>query len=329
MPDLTFLALENPLGLLGTKIKGVIQDESNPGLAPLQKLKKDSLPGDFMVRDFQKANKDPSKYLNRYDRMVRDDKDTAFENSQLPKGETPSPFILPTFVEDVFDNKELLLKLLRKKADYPDLRVAMCSSLTSTVNYIQNYQNANPAEQFDTLILYGHGSPGAINMGTSKWNIGEAITLTDTNKDKYVNRKHAREMFGLDKPETDPTQTLRVRSLNSDIKKYFVGKFKQRYEGACFVENKKTAHFHIFLMGCDVGAGKQTFTQELAKSIAKMGLTVCVSAPTEEIKPLHLEDLLWRLQHPGDVDVRQKCVDRVAWKLNDTVPVVSAVASPP
>ncbi len=329
MPDLTFLALENPLGLLGTKIKGVIQDELDPRLKPIAKLNQESPAGGLVVRNFQKNGKDPTKYSDRYDRMVREDKNTAFENSQLPKGEKPSPLILPTFVEDVSDNKALLIKLLRNKADYPDLRVAMCSSLTSTVKYIQNYQTANPNDQFDTLILYGHGSPGAINMGTSKWNIGEAITLTDTNKDKYKNRKHGREMFGLDKPETDPTQPLRVRSLNSGTEKYFVREFKQRYKGACFVENLETKHFHIFLMGCEVGANEQTFTQELAVSIAKMGLTVCISAPTDEIKPLHLEDLLWRLQHPGKVDVRQKCVDRVAWKLNDTVPVVSAVASPP
>jgi hypothetical protein len=199
MADLTFLGLENPLGLLGTKIKDVIQDEAR--LAPLAKLKKDALPGDYMVRDLQKAGKDPSKYLKRYDRMLGDDEDTARRNLELPKGEKPSPLILPTFVEDVFDNKELLLKLLRNKADYPDLRVAMCSSLKSTVKYIQTYRTANPADQFDTLILYCHGSPGAINMGTSKWSIGEVIT--DTIDKKYETRKYYRGMFGLDKPETD------------------------------------------------------------------------------------------------------------------------------
>jgi hypothetical protein len=324
MADLTFLALENPLGLLGTKIKDVIQDEAR--LAPLAKLKKDALPGDYMVHDFQKPGKDPSKYLKRYDRMVGDDKDTARRNSALPKGTKPSPLILPTFVEDVFDNKELLLKLLRNKADYPDLRVAMCSSLKSTVKYIQTYITANPADQFDTLILYGHGSPGAINMGTSKWSIGEVIT--DNTDKKYETRKYYRGMFGLDKPETDPTlppQSLRVRSLSSNTEEYFTRKFEKRYDRACFVENFKTKHFHIFLMGCEVGAKKQTFTQELAESIAKIGLTVCVSAPKQEIQPHHLEDLLRQLRLG---DVRQKCADREKCKLDGNVTVVSAVASP-
>lgn len=324
MADLTFLALENPLGLLGIKIKDVIQDEAR--LAPLAKLKKDTLAGDYVVRNFQKGGKDPSKYSKRYDLMVGDDEETALRNSKLHKGEKLSPLILPTFVEDVLDNKELLLKLLRNKADYPDLRVAMCSSLKSTVKYIQTYRTANPTDQFDTLILYGHGSPGAINMGTSKYNIGEVIT--DTTHQKYEARKHYRAMFGLDETETDstlPPQSLRVRSLNSNTEKYFTRKFEKRYDDVCFVENVKTNHFHIFLMGCEVGAKKQTFTQQLAESIAQIGLTVCVSAPKQEIQPHHLEDLLRQLRLG---DVRQKCADRVKCKLDGNVTVVSAVASP-
>jgi hypothetical protein len=78
-------------------------------------------------------------------------------------------------------------------------------------------------------------------------------------------------------------------------------------------------------MGCEVGAKKQTFTQELAESIAKIGFPVCVSAPKQEIQPYHLEDLLRQLRLG---DVRQKCADRVECILDGNVTVVSAVASP-
>ena len=66
MPDLTFLAFENPLGVLGTKIKGVINTETD--LDPLAKLKdKDSDASNFRVDNFKKTgkpDKDPHKYTN-------------------------------------------------------------------------------------------------------------------------------------------------------------------------------------------------------------------------------------------------------------------------
>ena len=130
------------------------------------------------------------------------------------------PKILPTFVEDVLDNREIVLKLLGTKV-YPDVRLAMCSSLTSTMKYIQNYRTANPNDQFDTLILYGHGSPGSINMGTSKWSIGPA---KEPHEKGYENRKRGRENFGLDEPrkyDHQDRKPLRVRSLNSDTKDDF------------------------------------------------------------------------------------------------------------
>jgi hypothetical protein len=237
MPDLTFLALENPLGILGTKIKGVINTETD--LAPLAKLiDKKSDASNFRVDNFKKIgkpDKDIYKYKNRYTRLKTDD-----------DASKSGPKILPTFVEDVLDNREIVLELLRTKV-YPDVRLAMCSSLTSTMKYIQNYKTANPNDQFDTLILYGHGGPGSINMGTSKWEIGPA---KEPHEKDYENRKRGRENFGLDDRDRKP---LRVRSLNSDTKVGFLAQFYQLFDNGCFVQNENSGHFHIFLMGCEVG----------------------------------------------------------------------------
>lgn len=314
MPDLTFLALENPLGILGTKIKGVINTETD--LAPLAKLiNKKSDASNFRVDNFIKTgkpDKDEHKYENRYTRLKNDDN----ASESFPK-------ILPTFVEDVLDNREIVLRLLRTKV-YPYVRLAMCSSLTSTMNYIQNYRTANPNDQFDTLILYGHGSPGSINMGTSKWTIGPA---KQRNEEGYKDRKLGRENFGLEEPripDDQPRKPLRVRSLNTHTKDGFLAKFSQLFDNECFVQNDSSGHFHIFLMGCKVGGEEQTFTKDLAKSIAReTGLPMCVSAPTDQILPLHLHDLLKHL-----ADLRRKCAQQAPCKLDDKVPLTSSVASP-
>jgi hypothetical protein len=317
MPDLIFLALENPLGLIGTKIKGAAQGgviDTENDLKPLETLKAESLAAKFMIADFKKTGKkDPYKYLNRYRRMEEDDS-THPDTKENPK-------ILPTFVKDTVENRKIVLDLLTTKI-YPAVRVAMCSSINSTLNYIQNYINLHAGDQFDTLILFGHGSPGSINMGLSKFNIGPAKKPED---DGYDKRKFARETFGLDKPRKEEgavRKPLRVRSLNQGTASDFFTQFKQCFDNGCFVQNIASKHFHLFLMGCEVGKKNQTFTMELATLIAEdTGLPMCVSAPTKEINQDHLFCLLDNLDQ-----FRETCAKGISCKLR-VVPLESHTAS--
>jgi hypothetical protein len=202
---LTFLALENPLGLLGTKIQGEINAEAQ--LLPLANLKKkDTDAATFKIGNFTKLGKpekDQYKYYNRYAHMEEADKTSKAEDIK----------ILPTFVVDAFENRATVLEVLNNRGLYPDVRLAMCSSLTSTWKYIQSYINANLGAVFDTLILYGHGNPGSINMGTSKFAIGPAL---DSKHTGHANRKRGREIFGLDKPRTG--EPLRVAASTPPLK---------------------------------------------------------------------------------------------------------------
>jgi hypothetical protein len=129
MPELTFLALENPPGVNGTKIKGLVNTEN--ALLPLQKLDEKSLPGTFMVNPATKGT-DQFKYLKRYQRMVDSDR-----NVRPPEIE-----ILPQLAKDSMENRNILLELLGTRSK-PNLRVAMCSSINSTLNYIRNYIQHN------------------------------------------------------------------------------------------------------------------------------------------------------------------------------------------
>ncbi len=171
----------------------------------------------------------------------------------------------------------------------------MCSSLTSTWKYIQSYINANQGDTFDTLILYGHGGPGSINMGTSKFTIGPSLDPADGG---YANRKHGREIFGLDKPRTG--EPLRVRSLDSATEGDFVANASTFFANGWFEVNEVTEFFHIFLMGCKVGA-HENFSRLLAEKLAEVsGRPICVTAPNEEIYPRHLDGLLLDTKNTGE-----------------------------
>ena len=136
MPTLTFLGIENPLGVLGPKIRGVVQEEGS--LDPIKHVKKEVW--DVSVY----AHKMVSKYNTRAQNIPKDAQETL--------------------VEDTVDNREYMLKLLRNRANQ-NVRLAMCSSLNSMLKYLDNYCQQNPADNFDTVIILGHGSMGSINIG--------------------------------------------------------------------------------------------------------------------------------------------------------------------
>lgn len=116
-------------------------------------------------------------------------------------------------VEDTIDSREYVLKLLVKlleKKKHPNLRVAMCSSLRSMLKYLANYGVQHHADKFETVIIYGHGSEGSINMGLGKIGIGPPLPHEH---EDHAERKAIREVFGLRpaRPERAATDTNRLR----------------------------------------------------------------------------------------------------------------------
>jgi hypothetical protein len=173
------------------------------------------------------------------------------------------------------------------------------------LKYINTYITGNPGTQFDTLILYGHGSAGNISIGLSKYRIGPPLNSGD---DGYEDRTFARETWGLDQPRAQPgqpRQVRRVRNIDLNNTSDWINTFTAAVANNQFVTNPATKYFHVFLMGCEVGQAHKSklLTEELAnliKSTAK--LETCVAAPTEKIYPKHLKSLL------SDLDnIRELC----------------------
>ncbi len=127
MPSLTFLGIENPLGVLGQKIKGVINNQDQ--LNPIKNVIDDA----FGVSKYRGHHQ---KYEFRVNCINQD-----FQKD---------------LVKDTILNREYVLKLLKNKK-YPYVRLAMCSSLNSLLKYLDNYCGLNQTDKFDTVIIYGHG----------------------------------------------------------------------------------------------------------------------------------------------------------------------------
>jgi len=267
MPSLTFLGIENPLGVLGPKVRGVVANAAQ--LDPIAHVSK-------TTADAAKyAVHTPSnKYGNRAARLPAD--------------------VNALMVDDTIENRDYVLKLLAARR-YADLRLSMSSSLTSMLKYLDQYRIANPPDLFETLIVFGHGLPGTINMGLGKIGIGEPLTPSH---EKYQKRKEMREAFGLDEPSQGAAPVpRRVRNLGLGNRDVWAGGFQGV---AASFEIATTGYFHLFLIGCDVGEephdAETTLQKQAAVALASaIDLPVCVSAPAERVTDEHLDDLLARL----------------------------------
>ena len=228
--SLTFLGIENPIGVLGPKVKGVVTTAEH--LSPIANVKPHS---------------DASKYATTLN----------------PKYN--------------FRADNLAVK-------NPDI----C-------------WNANQAQQFDTVIAYGHGLPGSINMGLGKIGIGQPRSHRHEN---YEPRKRIREAFGLDKKsDGDKPEARRIRDLGTKN----IGIWTTAFTGVrpALIESERSDYFHLFLMGCSVGdnkvskkTGDVTRLQNAAVtalSNALGNMNVCISAPNATIDDDHLDNLLDRL----------------------------------
>lgn len=265
--SLTFLGIENPLGVLGPKVKGVVVNAAQ--LKPIADVSKNT------GNAANYASTSPTnKYVNRA--------------ANLPNE------VNKMMVEDTIENRDYVLKLLAA-ARYPDLRLAMSSSLTSMLKYLDAYRTANAPHLFETVIMFGHGMPGAINMGLGKIGIGEPLPPHEAN---YQKRKDMRETFGLDNPSQGaPPTPRRVRNAGLGNQGVWVGAFQG--VGASF-EIAESGYFHLFLIGCSVGKNDSdvgtTLQKEAAVALATaIDLPVCISAPEKKVTEDHLDDLLARL----------------------------------
>lgn len=272
MATLTFLGIENPLGVLGPKVRGVITEKAD--LKNLESVSKDVVDASRYA-----VHTPTNKYTNRA--------------AAMPKG------VNRLIVEDTINNRDYVLRLLKARK-YPKVRVAMCSSLDSLLKYLHAQHLAVAGNAFDTIIVYGHGMPGSINMGLGKIAIGQPKS---PGHDRYEDRKGMREAFGLDqKSQGEKPEVRHIRDLNTKNVDVWTGAFAGIAN--CVRASKETGYFHLFLMGCSVGAEKvgkggsielqRCSTQSLSTALG--GLDVCVSAPAGSIDDDHLDDLLNNLE---------------------------------
>jgi hypothetical protein len=318
MPHLTFLGIENPLGVLGQKVKGVLvyaEDvKSKKKDAPKKGDRVD--PTDERLKWLDRVNKEASNPSN----YAVGPKGGKYQNRA---GKVPKEF-QQGMVDDTITNRDYLFTLLKNKT-HPNLRIAMCSSLNSLLKYLAKYCGGFPnAGKFDTVIIFGHGAPGSINMGLSTFAIEPAVARSH---EKYAERSEQRLAFGLD------TETFgkdkkplpnRIRDLSVENKDIWTGAFVAIKNHV--VENDESNHFHLFLMGCEVAQDEAeedyttsrqnvTLLGPAAKKLTEiLGLAVCVSAPTETINESHLDDLLDHIQ-----EIREDCATGVEVSLSGTL----------
>jgi hypothetical protein len=285
MANLTFLGIENPLGVLGVNVRGVLLDAKQ--LDPL---------------------KDVTKGINASDYALRLNNKLDFRANQLSRYSE----VQNDMVDDTVENRDYVLKLLSNRR-HPDVRVAMCSSLNSTLKHLANYCVNHPGDKFDTVIIHGHGAPGGISLGLGQVSVGPPLSPGDP---KYADRKEIREAFGLDrKSDGEKPVPWRIRELsmeNTDIWTEAFQAIKAHVE-----VSDDTGYFHLFLVGCKVGKTKAPYSVTLQQAAAKVlgaiiNEDVCISAPEETITDGHLDNLLDRI-----VAIRKKCAMGKQVSLND------------
>jgi hypothetical protein len=280
MPNLIFLGIENPLGVLGQKIRGVITEKDQ--LQPIESVEKNA----WNVSKYAKS------LIPKYDNRA---KNIPEEAQQI-------------LVKDTVDNRKYMLELLKNKGAHPEVRLAMCSSLNSLMKYLDNYAVSNPADKFDTVIIFGHGAKGSVNMGLGPIGIGPYLPVKH---EDHQSRKEMRYAFGLDKwTDGETPAPRRIRDLSIENTNVWTGAFANIVNHVDV--NDETGCFHLFLMGCDVGVETQEKSHELQDTTLQgaaakvlsgiLQQPVCISAPTKTINTGHLDHLLKKIKK-----IRQAC----------------------
>ena len=286
MPDrLTFLAIENAVGVVGAKTKGVLEVDATKNRLAKQMER---------INMIEKGD-ELSKHAVLHATNKYDNREQAIR--PLRHGDPPTP-VARDIVDDTFNNRHYVdknLNLFKAKGKYRKVRVALCSSVNSMLKYLTNYAASLDDTKFDTLIVYGHGMPGSINMGLGYDTMPPRFPSDPEEREK---NQRIREIFGLDKV-SDKTNQTKVREMNQTNLADCTGLFSTIQPHVCMRED--TGYFHLFLMGCDVGKNAKgtdnTLQEEAAdalKGILKM--KVCVAAPRKKVDNHHLNDLLSNLK---------------------------------
>jgi len=265
MGGLTYLMVENPLGAIGMKVTGLVEPTRSNVATLLTPLKHVS------GNERELTSLAPSRKGNRYVNRAR---------------QIDGNIGARTLAADTVENRDTLIKLFAKAKTNPSLRVAMPSSLRSGPRYFSVYCNANTEDWCHTTILYGHGSPGEINLGLGKLSIGRRLAH---HEEESADRNAAREAFGLDDRHGG---TKRIRALATHNLAEWIAEFGNA--GICAPDSGPNGFFALLLMGCNVGSG---ITGEMATSLSDaIGCKTIIAAPTDSVTEGHLIYLLENLQ---------------------------------
>lgn len=295
---LTFLGVENPLGLFGLKQRGVLASASDVH-EPVATWK-GALMDDARKIDAGKSKGD--RYAERVDYF-------ASRTPEWARGGS----LLSDMVQDAADNRAFVVKVFKQKY-IKDLRIAMCSSLGSLLKYMVNHHKLEQ-KPFDTMVLYGHGGAGGMNVGLGRLSLPARPAASEDDEEAKGARR-VRAMAGVDRPSETGTADRRIREVGIDNRDLWGSAFAG--SKGCFTECEETGCVHLFLMACStaeqVGGGSQrSFMSKLPEVAAQvlnhaLGKSVCVAAPETTIDDEHILDLLANL---GDVRAKLMTGDEV------------------
>jgi hypothetical protein len=288
---LTFIGIDNPLGIVGLKQRGVIKSKEE--LIDIPATDKSGLASTATNMHAKETKQ------NRYQERIN------YFSEYKPEWLGKEP-LLDDFTKETLKNRNFVVELLKQKA-FGDFRVALCSSIDSLFKYLtQHFQNNLTGEQFDTLVIAGHGAANSMNVGLGRVGMPSAPPEKDDD-DASKRIRTFRAMSGVDaRPkDTKPGRTREISLGNQD-------RLTQAFAGAvaanALTVNDETGCFHVFLMACSVADEKgarlsspfasnlvQIVAQNLSRAAKPLNLPVCVGAPAKGIYDADVFDLLSNL----------------------------------
>jgi hypothetical protein len=267
----TFVAIENPSGLLGLKRRGVIT-AANP------------------VGDPTFLGKQHSTHPTTYKEGVYAERDAYFRDRKPDwvRGKN----LAEDLIHDTNDNVNTVVKLTKMVQTHPDMRVLMCSSVESLTKYILNYIATNVGTQIDTLIIYGHGGADSMNVGLGRIGGAGLSALQDARDDEDEEQEAKvmtmRKMAGMEpRPDSRQHKPARTREISVDNKDRWLAAMQGLAPHVTTRAN--TGCFHLFLMACSIGEETGKPSHKSLVNVAAKALrgvlpeSVAVAAPTDTV----------------------------------------------
>lgn len=275
----TFVAVENPAGLLGFKQRGVLTDANKLSDFPLP----------YQGTDVVAKGAKPSKvdvYAKRH----------AYFVSRKPEWADTKQGIAGDLLADSLGNREVVVEIVKRIKNDPTARVLMCSSVNSLTKYIANYCVTNVGTKIDTLIIFGHGGSDSMNVGLGRiGGIGNAALDDADDEEETTSLMKIRSMSGLEPREGSPKKA-RTREIALDNQDRWLSSFAQLQPHV--QARGDTSFFHLFLMACSIGKGPPKAYQDSLVTMSAglltkvLGEEVAVAAPKKGITPDELFLLL-------------------------------------